>query len=253
MSGALCIAVHDVAPATWPHCSRLLQLLRELGDPPLTLLVVPNYHDRGRIDRAREFIRAVEQRIGHGDELALHGFDHLDRAPAPRTPAAWLRRRVLTAGEGEFSALSCAQAQSRIDQGLEVFERLGWQADGFVPPAWLASAGTQAALREFSLRYTSTHTHLVDLRAGVRRTAPCLTASPRSAWRRQASKLWLAAGVRLAAQAPLLRIGLHPADAQHADMLEMWRSVLARLLRTHTPLTKTQALDESPCAAQAPC
>ena len=244
MSHNVCIALHDVAPATWPQCSRLLAMLRELGNPPLTLLVVPDYHGRGRIDRSREFLRAVEQRIGRGDELALHGYDHLDHAPAPRTPAAWLRRRVLTASEGEFSALSCAQARTRIDRGLEIFEHLGWHADGFVAPAWLASAGTRAALRESSLRYTSTHTELIDLRDGSDRAAPCLTASPRSAWRRGASKVWLAAAEILTAQSPLIRIGLHPADALHTDMIDCWRRLLTRLLRQRTALTKAQAMDE---------
>jgi predicted deacetylase len=219
-------------------------MLHELGDPPLTLLVVPDYHGRGRIDRSREFLRAVEQRIGRGNELALHGYDHLDHAPAPRTPAAWLRRRVLTASEGEFSELSCAEARTRIDRGLEIFVRLGWHADGFVAPAWLASAGTRAALRQFSLRYTSTHTQLIDLRDGGHHTAPCLTASPRSALRRRASKLWLAAAELLTARSPQIRIGLHPADALHADMIDCWRELLTRLLRQRTALTKTQAIDE---------
>jgi predicted deacetylase len=244
MSRSVCIALHDVAPATWPQCSRLLTMLRELGDPPLTLLVVPDYHGGGRIDRSREFVRAVEQRIGRGDELALHGYDHLDHAPAPRTPAAWLRRRVLTASEGEFSELACAEARTRIDRGLEIFERLGWQADGFVAPAWLASAGTRAALRQFSLRYTSTHTQLIDLRHDRHHRAPCLTASPRSAWRRRASQLWLATTEILTAQSPLIRIGLHPADALHADLIDCWRGLLTRLLRQRTALTKTQAVDE---------
>jgi len=243
MSGRVCIVLHDVAPATWPLCSRWLSLLRDFGDPPLTLLVVPDYHGRGRIDRAHEFRRAIEQRIGCGDELALHGYDHRDSAPAPRTPAAWLRRRVLTAGEGEFAALDTAEAHARIDRGLELFERLGWHADGFVPPAWLASAGTRAALQRFSLRYTSTHNALIDLRDGCCHAAPCLTASPRSWWRRSASKLWLAAAGRWTTQAPLIRIGLHPADAQHLDLLACWRRVLEQVLQTRVTCLKSQALD----------
>src|SRR5579884_1177916 len=114
MSGALCIALHDVAPATWPHCARWLDLLDALGAPPLTLLVVPNFHGRGRIDRDPAFCRAIERRLAGGDELALHGYDHRDAAPAPRGARAWWRRRVLTAGEGEFAALDEAQARERI-------------------------------------------------------------------------------------------------------------------------------------------
>jgi predicted deacetylase len=253
MSGQLCIAIHDVAPATWAQCSRLLTMLDDLGQPPLTLLVVPDYHDCGRVERAREFVGAIERRIDRGDELALHGYDHLDRAPPPRTPAAWLRRRVLTASEGEFSALSCADARSRIEQGLEMFARLGWHAEGFVPPAWLASSGTRQALREVSLRYTSSHTELIDLRDDSRQYAPCLTASPRSAWRRATSKLWLSAGAALTADTPLIRVGLHPADAQHADLLEHWRKLLKRLLQTRTALRKSQALVTSSCVEPVRC
>lgn len=253
MSGNLCVAIHDVAPATWPQCTRLLALLDQLGAPPLTLLIVPDYHDRGRIDRARHFISAIEQRVGRGDELALHGYDHRDRAPPPRTPAAWFRRRVLTAREGEFSALSADEARSRIERGLEIFARRRWPVAGFVPPAWLASAGTREALREFPLRYTSTHTRLIDLRDGRALAAPCLTASPRSGLRRAISKRWLGVAENLTAHAPLLRIGLHPADAEHDDLLECWRALLQRLLRTRTALTKSQALQESPCAAPVRC
>jgi hypothetical protein len=253
MNTSLCIAIHDVAPATWPQCSRLLAMLDGLGGPPLTLLIVPDYHDRGRIDHAREFISAIERRLDRDDELALHGYDHLDRAAPPRTPGAWFRRRVLTAGEGEFSAICFAEARQRIGRGLEIFERLGWRADGFVPPAWLTSTDAQQALRRFPLRYTSTHTQLIDLRGDYAIAAPCLTASPRSAWRRATSKLWLRAAERFTAQAPLLRIGLHPADANHADMLSAWRGLLERLLRTRTPLKKSQALDELPCTAAAHC
>lgn len=244
MNPAICVAIHDVAPATWQACARLFDLLREVGDPPLTLLVVPDYHGCGAVDRARDFIDAMERRIGHGDELALHGYDHLDHGPPPRTPAAWWRRRVLTAGEGEFSTLSTEEAYARIARGLEMFERLHWHVAGFVPPAWLSSTGTFAALRRFSLRYTSTHTRLIDLLSGERYQSPCLTASPRSAWRRATSKIWLASMEGLTAQAPLIRVALHPADALHADILESWHGLLTRLLRMRRALTKSQALDE---------
>jgi predicted deacetylase len=184
---------------------------------------------------------------------ATHIYAHRDDAPPPRTPGAWLRRRVLTAGEGEFAALDRETARARIDRGLELFERLGWPVEGFVAPAWLASAGTRAALAHFSLRYTSTHTHLIDLRDDTQHAAPCLTASPRSAWRRAASKLWLGVARTFTAQMPLIRIGLHPADARHADIVARWRVLLERVLETRAALTKSQALEARTCAKPAPC
>jgi predicted deacetylase len=241
----LCIVLHDVAPATWPLCERLLDAVDALGAPPLTLLVVPDFHGRGRSDEDAAFVRALERRLLRGDELALHGWRHLDDAPAPRTPGAWLRRRVLTACEGEFSALARDDAQRRIENGVELFRRLGWPLAGFVPPAWLASAGTRAALAASGLRYTSTHGALIDLAANARISAPCVTASPRSRWRRAASGAWLRIAPRVLRAQPLLRAGLHPADALHAPLVDSWRRLLTQELRERVALTKSHALTAS--------
>ena len=244
----LCIAVHDVAPTTWPQCERLVRLVDALGGAPLTLLVTPDFHRRGRIDQAPDFMRAIDRRLQHGDELALHGYEHRDAAPPPRTPADWMRRRVLTAGEGEFAALSAASAAEKLARGLDLFARVGWSVGGFVPPAWLASAGTMTALRASALRYTSTHSALIAL-PGTRIAAPCLSASARSPWRRGASKLWLRALLRASASAPLLRVALHPTDALHDDILRCWEQVLGCLLAQRGALTKSGALDAHGAAA----
>jgi predicted deacetylase len=236
----LCIAIHDVAPATWPQCERLLALLDACGAPPLTLLVVPDYHRRGRIDADAAFRRALDARVARGDELALHGYVHLDEAP-PGGGLDRLRRRLLTAGEGEFAALAQDEAKRRLDAGLDLFARLGWQANGFVAPAWLLGPGARAALRATPLRYTSTHAAL-EIIDGGRVAAPAISASARSAWRRWSSRRWLAAAARLGGAAPLLRLALHPADARHADLLDAWRATLHRLLARRTALTKSAAL-----------
>jgi predicted deacetylase len=246
MTRQLCIALHDVAPATWPQCARLLELLDALGAPSVTLLVVPDWHGQGRVDRAPEFLRAIDHRLARGNEVALHGYFHRDDAPAPRTLPAWLRRRVLTAGEGEFAELPCDIAEARIRNGLDMFARLGWKIDGFVPPAWLASAGTRLALQRVGLSWTSTHTALIALGGAAeleqRIPAPCLTASPRSAWRRHASRLWLRSALQLTAQSPLLRVGLHPGDAEHPDLLACWQGILKTLLAQREALTKARAV-----------
>jgi predicted deacetylase len=259
--------VHDVAPATWPLCARLLELVDSLCAAPVTLLVVPDWHGQGRIDTAPAFLRALDARRARGDEIALHGYFHRDDAPAPRNPADWLRRRILTAAEGEFAALPAAAAQARLRRGLDLLRQNGWRIDGFVPPAWLASEGTRSSLRQLDLRWTSTHTALIafDRGGGVQRIrAPCLTASPRSAWRRAVSRVWLRLATRRVATAPLVRVGLHPGDAEHAAMLACWRDVLAVLCEQRVALTKSAAIAaiagdraaradaDHPCSCAAP-
>ena len=239
----LCIAIHDVAPATWPACERLLAMLEGLGAPPLTLLVVPDYHARGRIDADPAFVRAIDRRIARGDEVALHGFHHRDDSAAPRALLPWLRRRVLTAGEGEFAAIDEPEADARIAMGMAIFARLGWQARGFVAPAWLLGAAARGALEKTSLQWTSTHTHLLHLKDNRERVAaPCITASPRSAWRREVSRAWIGVAPALLRGQRVVRVGLHPADAAHAALCRRWERSLRTLLQTRTPLTKSAAL-----------
>jgi predicted deacetylase len=242
MTPRLCIALHDVAPATWPQCTVLLDLLAELRCTAITLLVVPDYHGRGRIADAPRIVRAIDRHVERGAEIALHGYFHLDNEPWPRRPVDWLRRRVLTAGEGEFAALSVATAANRIERGLREFAGLGWPVRGFVAPAWLASSGTWQALRATPLAYTATHGALFALDGMRRIPAPALTISTRSRWRRTASRAWLR-GMRIALRTrPLLRLALHPADAEHPQALRDWRWLAGLLLEEREAVTKSQAV-----------
>lgn len=245
MTRAVCIAIHDVAPATWPACAALLELLRHVGAPPATLLVVPDYHRRGRVDRDASFVRAIDRRIAEGDEIALHGYHHLDDGPAPHAPAEWLRRRVLTASEGEFAALTEHEAMLRLDAGLRLFERLGWHAAGFVAPAWLLGGGARVALAKTELRYTTTHAHLECLSDGRRIAAPAISASARSAWRRWTSRQWLMLARVALRDRPLVRVALHPSDAVDMRLLAAWRALLMALLADRVALTKSAAIESA--------
>ena len=245
MTRVVCIAVHDVAPATWPRCKALLDMLDSLGTPPATLLVVPDFHRRGEVCGDRAFVEAIDTRLARGDEIALHGYTHLDESPAPHTPLGWLRRRHLTAGEGEFAVLADDQATVRLDAGLSMFGRLGWTARGFVAPAWLLGAGARTALRRTPIRWTSTHTHLEITATGRCISAPAISASVRSAWRRRISRRWLVAARTLTANAPIVRVALHPADAERADIANAWRELLRALLAEREPLTKSAALERA--------
>jgi predicted deacetylase len=220
----------------------LLDLLRSIGAPPTTLLVVPDYHRRGSIESDLGFVRAIDTHIARGDEIALHGYYHIDDGPAAYSALEWLQRRILTASEGEFAALTECEAELRIGAGLRMFERLNWDVTGFVAPAWLLGPGARAALARTTIRYTSTHTYIEMMANGQRITAPAISASARSRWRRWTSQRWLSAADAVTRTKPLLRIALHPADADDVDLLASWRDLLETLLADRVALTKSAAL-----------
>jgi predicted deacetylase len=241
---ALLVVLHDVAPQTWPVLAPLVADLDRMGAVPLSLLVVPDYHGRGLLPEHPGFVTAIDRRLVRGDEVLLHGYHHDDRAPAPRGPAAWFMRRVYTR-EGEFFGLDQGDARRRLERGLAVFDRLGWPLAGFVAPAWLMSRGTREALKKTPLRYTTTPGHFHRLPGLEPVAAPGLVWSARSAWRRGASRLWSERQRRRHARAPVLRLGLHPVDLEHAGARRYWLGLIERLLAERTPLTKRAWLERA--------
>lgn len=231
----LAVSVHDVAPVTWQRCQRVLAAVREVADIPTTLLVVPAYH--GQCSAQPAFEQALTDRVAGGDELALHGYFHCD----PQSPCGlvdWMRRRVYTV-EGEFAALCEREAAERIHLGQRWFAANGWPLAGFVAPAWLLGSGAWSALRSNrDFLYTSTLTRLHLLRSLDSVRAPCLTYSARTPWRRFGSLLWNPALARSTASMPLVRVGLHPDDADDAQVRRSWQDCLARLLADRQAVTK---------------
>ena len=202
---------------------------------PLTLLVVPHYH--GDREVPVEYKRWLATRVARGDELALHGYTHVDEARAPANVADRVRRRVYTAGEGEFAQLTREEAAQRLALGRRWFAEQGWAVEGFVAPAWLVSAGTWQALRESDFTYTTTLSrfHVLNRRSLY---APCVVYSTRSAWRRQCSRAWNAAVTAVFANRPLIRFGFHPADVRYPDVMAHSLKLLRKLLRDRAPLSK---------------
>jgi predicted deacetylase len=234
----LCVSLHDVAPATWPMCERLLETVSAVADIPLTLLVVPDYHHLSVAD-ASGFRKFLDARLERGDELALHGYSHLDEGPPATAIAERCRRRLLTMSEGEFAALDAVEACNRIEKGLDWFAVRGWQSHGFVAPAWLLSTGSWTALRKFPFIYTTSLRNFYLLPQIQVLLSPTLVYSARNAAGRWLSRHWNDMLMHEIVRLPLVRFSLHPNDAQYPAQLCHFQRMLTRLLETHTPLTKT--------------
>lgn len=240
------LVLHDVAPETWPDYQPFVEAVDALGQIPMTLLVVPDFHKRNALDRAPDFCRTMNQRLERGDELALHGYYHADDGPPPRSPRDYFMRRIYT-WEGEFYALSEQQAMQRLAAGIELFEQQDWPLSGFVAPAWLMSEGTRRALSQSPLSYTSDPQHLYRLPDFTQVPAPGLVWSARSAWRRGFSRLVSSWRTVQLQQATTLRLGLHPVDMRHRFSRDYWLQTLQDLLADgRIPMTKVAWLASRP-------
>jgi predicted deacetylase len=242
----LCIVVHDVAPSTWSNCRRLLDGLAALDHFAVTLLAVPRYHGE---QPSAAFESWLCERAALGDEIALHGYSHLDEG-MPRTGRDLLRRRVYTRGEGEFVDLPFDEATLRLQAGREWLGRLGLEPEGFVAPAWLLGAQAWRALRCQPFAYTCTlrRIHLLPQRRSV--VCQSQVYSSASAWRRGLSVLWNASLARAQAVAPLVRLELHPSDEEHAAIRNAWRRLAARQLDTRRVCTLKQVAAELRTASE---
>lgn len=244
---ALCVSIHDVAPATWPECRRLLAAVRQVADIPLTLLVVPRFHRAAAASAAYDAM--LGELLAQGHELALHGYYHLDTAPLRGPWRERFLRTVYTEGEGEFAALDAEQARRRLELGLDWFRQRNWPVHGFVAPAWLLSEQAWRALRACPFEYTTTMCYFHCLSPGADAAperpplpralfAPTLVYAARNGVGRSLSPRCARPLAWWQQSAPLLRLALHPRDACYPPLLRHAQQLIEDLLRSRRALTK---------------
>jgi predicted deacetylase len=103
-----------------------------------------------------ELVDWIRERCGRGDAMALHGYDHALR------PLGNARGR-----RGEFAELPRHEAGLRLTAARRALTALGLRTDVFVPPRWLASDGTVAALHEQGFRVLADDFGIRDLPSGA--------------------------------------------------------------------------------------
>jgi predicted deacetylase len=114
-----------------------------------------------------------------------------------------------------------------------------------VAPAWLLGPGGREAVVERPFEYTATLRQLVHLPGQTAVTSQSVVYSTSSAWRRASSLAWNAA-VDLAERAnPLLRLELHPRDADFAAVRRSWQKILERALGRRKPATVAEFMRRS--------
>ncbi len=235
----VCVVLHDVSPARWAGCTRVLRRVHAVAQAagvelPVTLLVVPRMH--GKAAAPALYLRWLHRLARAGHELALHGFTHQDDGPPASSWHERLLRQTYTAGEGEFAALTQHEAALRLAAGRGWAQEHGLQMRGFVAPAWLLNEAAWQAVTQAAFDYTCTRGEIVALPSRHALPARSLVFSTRAAWRRWLSVPWNRMLAWQQRQEPLLRLELHPGDCDHPHIERCWTQLLARALRERGPL-----------------
>ena len=236
----LVVSLHDVSPLTRPVFERMLAELKEWGVGRCSLLVIPDHHHRGHFLADAGFCRWLEGLAKQGHELVAHGYHHQREVRPAETWKERMITSVYTKGEGEFYDLPHDAAAALLARAKAAFRPLDAPVpSGFIAPAWLLSVAANVAVREAGFRYTTYLTGVQDYRVegGGFIPARSLVYSPRNRWRRACSLVYVAGLARWLRQAPLLRLGLHPPDYQHAHLWKQVRRLVAEALRTRTATT----------------
>ena len=225
----------------------MLAELKTLGVAGCSLLVIPDHHRRGHMLADASFCRWLEGLARDGHELVAHGYHHQRAAKTAETWKERMMTRVYTKGEGEFYDLSRDEAAALLARAKAEFQQLDApEPRGFIAPAWLLSDAANAAVRAAGFRYTTFLTGVLDYAApgGGFIPARSLVYSPRNRWRRACSLLYVAGLARWLRGAPLLRLGLHPPDYQHANLWRQIRRIVGEALADRKVMTYDAYLED---------
>ena len=236
----LVVSIHDVTP---PELNRVARMLRRLADAGVTncsLLVIPNLRGQWRMDRHPHFCDWLRERQDAGDEVVLHGYEHVG-VGRPRTLWDRFRNRWYTQGEGEFLSLDYRQASDRIERGLALMLEARLSISGFVAPAWLINSDGMRAASDHGLQYTNSYLRLIDLPNGRSYFAPSLVFGP--------GHLNEGLGIALQrslssvlTQSRIVRVVLHPPCLGHPARFDRIIAMIRAQLREHHAVTYLQSL-----------
>lgn len=152
MHSELLVSLSGICSATLDDCVDLTAELDVRG-VPTSLLVVP------RRPGGSTTLNWIRERSNRGDAVLVHGYDHtLDPL------GCWGSHTVARVGRrAEFANLPAHEAGLRLRAADILLECLELRTDAFVPPRWLASAGTLRALRHAGYRVCADATAVHDL------------------------------------------------------------------------------------------
>ncbi len=244
----LVVTIHDVAPPMLAAVMELRSRARRWGATRATLLAVPNYHGVAPLAAHPPTIAWLRRCADAGDEIALHGLRHAQRAPAGALDA--LRARVFTAGEAEMLGAGAADRRALADARAELGAIVRSPIRGFVAPAWLEPAGFADVLAGLGFGWHETGLALERLRDRRWIASPVIGFATRSRSRTAAALAWAAALTPvlepLARRGRPARVALHPGDVTSRPVLAAAERAIRRLVGVGAAVTTAVALGLAP-------
>jgi predicted deacetylase len=216
MEKSLIVSLHDAHPGSRAQIAEQVAFLAAYGVKCSSILVVPEFHHETAAGADAAFREAASSWQAAGHEIVLHGYFH-DRRESPReTLSTVFWTRLYTNREAEFLDLPRETARERLLRGRKLFASLGWNAAGFVAPAWLMAEGLPNLLAELGFAYTTRLTEIIPLLPGTNRVtaSQSLCYSTRASWRRFASAVWNKHLFGRLRETNLVRLSLHPRDLE---------------------------------------
>lgn len=252
----LAVAIHDVAPRWLPEVTALRDSLARWGVERVTHLAVPHFHRGVRLVEHPATCRWLRDRAAAGDEIALHGYHHLQRG-TPTSLLDRLRARMWTAGEGECldpaEDLSALLTRGRAELA-SIFSPAPSSALGFVAPAWLEPHGFSSLLTRLGFAWHETSRFVERLSpspSSARRRrlfSPVIGFATRTPLRESLSVAWarLLLATTFSPSSPTrlsaLRIAVHPADLRSSCVMSALERSVRRALTFARPVTTAELL-----------
>jgi uncharacterized protein len=230
----LLASIHDVSPRFESDVDRLVSALQPYVGARMALLVIPNHWGESPLIPGTPFATRLRNFAASGSEIFLHGYFHRDHANHKRI-IDQVRAGWLTAGEGEFLAVSRSDATERIQRGRALLEDItGVAIAGFIAPAWLYGEGAIEALRDCAVPIAEDHLRVwspIDGRVLSR--SPVITWASRTPARLRSSLL--TAAVLRHAPMSVLRVGVHPSDCRSPELLRSIEKTFCVATRSRRP------------------
>ncbi len=239
----LVVSLSGIRSATLDDCVDLTAELDARG-VPASLLVVP------RRPGGATTLHWIRERSTRGDAVLVHGYDHtLDPL------GCWGSHTVARLGRrAEFANLPAHEAGLRLRAATILLEHMELRTDAFVPPRWLASAGTLRALRHAGYRVCADATAVHDLASdrahrgrllgfGVLGLAPGQRAEP---WWCRAFVLGTA---RIARRGGLVRIAVDGTDLTRSARRSALLDAVDMALHHHARPSTYRAVTGQPALA----